>query len=1090
MGIRTCLVSIVVLVFIGRAADGLANSIQTENAKPGTSEWKITRPGYASGTIEGYASLTSVNRGGRINLFVNTTEPSYTMDFFRIGYYGGLGSRRMLPTITRTGTVQPTCPMDSFGMVECDWTNPYVLTVPNSSDPTDWMSGVYVVKLTASVSGKQQYIIFVVRDDTRASDLLMAQTVNTYHAYNPWGGKSLYGTIANRTDTANKAMKVSFDRPYYGAESYGAGQFFGSGLTLGREQGMVQWLEREGYDVTYATNVDVDNNPTLLWNHKAFLSVGHDEYWSWQMRDNVEAARDRGVNLGFFSGNTSYWQVRYEPSVANNAPSRVIVGYKEFVQQDPITPDYLKTTLFRNAPVNRSEDAMIGVRYITQANPPLCVEDGSHWVFTGTGLRNGDCLLNSDGTPFLGYEVDAMGPFSPANTQRLAHSPATARYATFSDMTTYRAASGATVFSTGSINWSTVVPQVQQITRNVLARFISGAFADTTPIRPLPPVPFQTKDIGSPGRPGFVALAGNSSFTLNGAGGSADAMFVVYQRLAGDGEVTTRLISLENFWNNRAGVFIRDSLDATSKAVLLLARPTGSSGAVNEGADMKARATAGGSLTKIAALDQKQPNWIRLARNGDTFTASLSPDGVAWTVVGTTTVSMAADAYVGIAVQSGQRTVWATARFDNVSVTTGPPSSGDTTKPTVSIASPVNGTSVSSTVTVSATAADNVAVAGVQFKIDGSNLGAEDTSSPYNVSWDTTGVANGNHTVTAVARDSSGNTATSSISVDVSNPASGGGSGMTIEAERFDDGAEGVAYHDTTAGNTGGAFRNTDVDIQATTDTGGGYNVGWTRAGEWLNYTVNVPAAGTYTLDVRVASNGAGGTFHFNVNGVDRTGPLVVPNTAGWQTWKLVTKSGISLAAGTQVLRLVMDANGPSGGIGNFNWFRLTPTAPASGGTPFNGTPAVVPGTIEAERFDEGGEGVAYHDVTAGNSGSAFRTTDVDIQATTDTGGGYNVGWTKAGEWLNYTVNVATARTYTLELRVASNGAGGTVHLTVNGVDATGPVVIPNTGGWQTWTLVTKSGISLSAGTRVLRLVMDANGATGSVGNFNWIGLR
>jgi Carbohydrate binding module (family 6)/Right handed beta helix region len=313
----------------------------------------------------------------------------------------------------------------------------------------------------------------------------------------------------------------------------------------------------------------------------------------------------------------------------------------------------------------------------------------------------------------------------------------------------------------------------------------------------------------------------------------------------------------------------------------------------------------------------------------------------------------------------------------------------------------------------------------------------------------------------------------------------------TIEAERFNDGGEGIAYHDLTAGNSGGAFRNTDVDIQATTDTGGGYNVGWTRGGEWLNYTINVTTAGTYTLEVRVASNGGGGTFHLNVNGVDRTGPLGVPNTGGWQIWTLVTKSGITLAAGTQVLRLVMDANGPSGGVGNLNWLRLTPVAPpATDGTPFNGTPAVVPGTIEAERFNDGGEGIAYHDLTAGNSGGAFRNTDVDIQGTTDTDGGYNAGWTRAGEWLNYTINVTTAGTYTLEVRVASNGGGGTFHLNVNGVDSTGPLVVPNTGGWQTWTLVTKSGIPLAAGTQVLRLVMDANGPSGGVGNLNWLRLR
>jgi hypothetical protein len=624
-------ISLIAMLF-GHAPDGLANYIQTENVKPGTAEWKITTPGYASGAIEGYASLTSVNRGGRIQFFVNTSEPSYTMDFFRMGYYGGLGGRRMLPTITRSGTVQPACPMDSLGMVECNWTNPYVLNVPGTADPTDWMSGVYVIKLTASSSRKQQYIIFAVRDDMRASDLLMAQTVNTYQAYNVWGGKSLYGTIASRADTANKAMKVSFDRPYYGDQTYGASAFFGSALkTLGREQAMIQWLEREGYDVSYATNIDVDNNPALLWNHRAFLSVGHDEYWSWKMRDNVEGARDRGVNLGFFSGNTAYWQVRYEASVSSNAPSRVMVGYKEFWRQDPITPDYLKTNLFRAAPVNRSEDAMMGVRFITQARPPFCVEDESHWVFTGTGLKNGDCLLTSAGTPFLGYEVDAMGPFSPANTQRLAHSPATSRKANFADMTVYRAASGATVFDTGSIGWSTTVPQVQQITRNVLARFISGAFADTTPIRPLPPAHFQPQNIGKTGRPGFVALAGSNSLTLNGAGtadpfSGQDAMFFVYQPFTGDGQVTARLLSLQNYWNNRAGLVIRESLDPSSKAVLLLARPSESSGAVNEGAELRVKASAGARQTQVASLDQRQPNWLRLARSGDTFRAYLSPE--------------------------------------------------------------------------------------------------------------------------------------------------------------------------------------------------------------------------------------------------------------------------------------------------------------------------------------------------------------------------------------------------------------------------------------------------------------------------------
>ena len=139
----------------------------------------------------------------------------------------------------------------------------------------------------------------------------------------------------------------------------------------------------------------------------------------------------------------------------------------------------------------------------------------------------------------------------------------------------------------------------------------------------------------------------------------------------------------------------------------------------------------------------------------------------------------------------------------------------------------------------------------------------------------------------------------------------------------YDLGGEGVAYHDTTSGNTGGTYRSNNVDVQATTDAGGGYIVGWVQAGEWLNYTVKVAAAGTYAIDVRIASNGAGGTFHIEVNGVNKTGMLTVPNTGGWQTWQTITKTGVALAAGQQVIRVVMDSIGPSGAVANFNWFAV-----------------------------------------------------------------------------------------------------------------------------------------------------------------------
>jgi len=145
----------------------------------------------------------------------------------------------------------------------------------------------------------------------------------------------------------------------------------------------------------------------------------------------------------------------------------------------------------------------------------------------------------------------------------------------------------------------------------------------------------------------------------------------------------------------------------------------------------------------------------------------------------------------------------------------------------------------------------------------------------------------------------------------------------TIQAENYDRGGEGIAYHDTTSGNSGSVYRTDGVDLQDAVDTGGGFKIKGAVAGEWLKYTVNVGAAGTYTFTTRVASAGAGGTFHIEVNGVDKTGPLTVPDTASWQTWRTLSKTGISLSAGQQVIRLVLDTNGASGLTGNFNWIAV-----------------------------------------------------------------------------------------------------------------------------------------------------------------------
>lgn len=313
-----------------------------------------------------------------------------------------------------------------------------------------------------------------------------------------------------------------------------------------------------------------------------------------------------------------------------------------------------------------------------------------------------------------------------------------------------------------------------------------------------------------------------------------------------------------------------------------------------------------------------------------------------------------------------------------------------------------------------------------------------------------------------------------------------------IEAEAYDKGGRGIAYYDTTSGNSSGAYRADDVDIRVTSDSSGSYNIKSVRAGEWLAYTVNIAAAGAYAFDFRIASSGTGGTVRLTVDGTDVSGAIALPNTGGWGTWHTFRHTGVTLPAGTHVLKLRVEANGSGGTAADVNWLQATATSapPAPASTPYTGTPVALPNRIQAENYDRGGEGLAYHDTTTGNSTGAYRTDNVDIRVTSDSGGGYNVKSVRAGEWLAYSVNVATAGTYALDLRVASAGGGGTVHLTVDGKDVSGAIVLPDTGGWNTWRTVTKTGIPLAAGPHVLRLVIDANGSGGTAADINWLAIR
>ena len=460
-----------------------------ENQQPGSGNWSMFPLGQPADDvgkqIKGYASATSVNLGESITFYV-TVNPAqqYTMDVYRMGWYQGLGGRLMQSIGPLQGLAQPACPVDSStGLIECDWTASYTLSVP----PT-WTSGVFIVKLT-NAQGYQNYITFVVRDDARVADIMFQQAVNTYQAYNNYPddratGKSIYDFNsygANTVSGTPRAVKVSWNRPY---ADRGAGQF------LSWEVYFIRWLEQSGYDVKYSTDVDTHENSARLLSSKAFLSIGHNEYWSKPMYDGVEQARDAGVHLGFFGANAVFWQVRFEASPLSGAADRVLVGYKYGTNGTMIDPVQGPTTtiLWRDPFLNRPEQRLMGVQFsgqidVSAPNAPYVVKNSSSWVYAGTGLHDGDAIPG-----MVGYECDSSMsnfplPTSVAGTyQVLSQSPYVDPGAgpMTANSSIYQAPSGAWVFGAGTTSWSWGLsddgdgymnPQIQRITANLLSRF-------------------------------------------------------------------------------------------------------------------------------------------------------------------------------------------------------------------------------------------------------------------------------------------------------------------------------------------------------------------------------------------------------------------------------------------------------------------------------------------------------------------------------------------------------------------------------------------------------------------------------------------
>ncbi len=311
----------------------------------------------------------------------------------------------------------------------------------------------------------------------------------------------------------------------------------------------------------------------------------------------------------------------------------------------------------------------------------------------------------------------------------------------------------------------------------------------------------------------------------------------------------------------------------------------------------------------------------------------------------------------------------------------------------------------------------------------------------------------------------------------------------TVQAANYDTGGQGVAYNVTSANGSANSYRSDGIDLETTADTqdtspaGGAYDMGWTTPGQWFKYTVNVATAGTYTVAFRLSSPyGITDALHIaNAAGTNLTGAVAVPNTGGYETWTTVDAS-ITLPAGQQTLTVDQDSNG-----WNFHFMTFTLNSGGGGGSggdqPFGGTPAAVPGTVQVANYDTGGQGVAYNVTSTNGSANSYRSDGIDLETTADTqdtspaGGAYDMGWTTPGQWFKYTVNVATAGSYTVSFRLSSPyGITDALHIANSaGTNLTGAVAVPDTGGYETWTTVTAS-VTLPAGAQTLTVDQDSNG--------------
>ncbi len=461
--------------------------IRRENAMPGTRDWMTTnvridpKTRYRCPWIEGYASRTSVRPGESITLHVSTNPASrFLIDVYRLGYYQGHGGRLVMKIGPLDGSVQPDPPVGPQRLRECAWAPCTTIGIPD-----DWVSGVYVAKLTALRERLQSYIVFVVKDD-RQCDFLFQVSDTTWNAYNRWPSQfSLYDD-GKKEWYWGPNVRTSFDRPYgkY-CQVVDAPLSVGSGEFLLWEFPLAYWMEQHGYDVSYISNLDTHAGPSDLRRAKGWLSVGHDEYWSLSMFETMKNMVSEGMNLAFLAGNSICGVIDIHPS-SDGRPGRIIerVGRFGSPRKEEIEKGFPEEALFtKNGP---NEATLMGAQStypVTGGGAWICRKP-DHWLFAGTGMKRGDGIpglvgweWHGEPAPIPGLEVVASGK----TTSPRAEGNYTA--------TIYPGPRGNIVFNAATIWWADGLseppgyvrpavytrpqgpdPRVQRITRNLLDR--------------------------------------------------------------------------------------------------------------------------------------------------------------------------------------------------------------------------------------------------------------------------------------------------------------------------------------------------------------------------------------------------------------------------------------------------------------------------------------------------------------------------------------------------------------------------------------------------------------------------------------------